>query len=360
MPPATAAAAVVGNPPFYAPQVATSDSGETVVVWQAAVGIQAAIGTPGAPFGAPVTVAPANQGGSSPAVVMDAAGDVVIVWEASNYYDCAKDVCRRDSLGVFASLRPAGGSVGAAVRLFAGQRGILAQPQIAMNRAGDWVVTMTVGAQTVVGAATRATRPVSFAALPLPILHDGTLAIDEAGNTTFGGTDAEKHPATIVRRADGSFGELTVLDDATVFGRIAIGVGPQGHAVAVWPGGGFLRSAARLPGGSFGAPVSSGVATLNPPESIGVDGQGRTIIVLHPLPIFPARFELQARRGVVNAPFGAPERLTAADRDISVARPASRWRPAATRCSAGLTPIATAIRSHRSRSPAPPVRSPRR
>ena len=76
-----------------------------------------------------------------------------------------------------------------------------------------------------------------------------------------------------------------MLDDAALFGHIAIGVGPQGHAVAVWPGGGFLRSAARLPGGSFGAPVSSGVAALNPPESIGVDGQGRTIMMLHPIPV---------------------------------------------------------------------------
>ncbi len=314
---APAAAEVVGNPPFYAPQVATADGGDAVVVWQAPAGIQAAIGTPGTPFGAPVTLAPANQGSSSLAVVMDAAGDVVVGWEASNFYNCAKDVCQQDSLGVFATLRPAGGSFGAPVRLSAVQRGVLARPQVAMNRAGDWIVTMSVAGQTVVGAGRRATPPDGFAPLPLPNLHDGALAIDEAGNTTFGGTDAANHPATIVRRADGSFGELTVLDDATLLGRgIAIAVGPQGHALAVWPGGGFLRSAARLPGGSFGAPVSSGVAAGNPPESIGIDGQGRTIMVLQPTPVYPARFELHVRRGTVGAPFGEPERLTAVDRDI--------------------------------------------
>ena len=315
---APAAAEVVGNPPFYAPQVATADGGETVVVWQAAAGeLQAAIGTPGTPFGAPVTIAPANQGSSSLAVVMDAAGDVAVVWEATHFYNCAKDVCQQDSLGVFAALRPAGGSFGPAVRLSAVQPGVQARPQVAMNRAGNWIVTMSVAGQTVVGAGRRATPPDGFAALPLPSLHDGALAIDEAGNTTFGGTDAAKRPATLVRRADGSFGELTVLDDASLLGRgIAIAVGPQGHAVAVWPGGGFLRSAARLPGGSFGAPVSSGVAAGNPPDSIGVDGQGRTIMVVQPGPVFPARFELQVRRGTVGAPFGVPERLTAADRDI--------------------------------------------
>lgn len=192
---------------------------------------------------------------------MDAAGDVVVVWEASNSYNCAKDVCQQDSLGVFAALRPAGGSFGAPVRLSAVQRGVLARPQVAMNRAGDWVVAMNAGAQTVVGAGRRATPPASFGALPLPTLHDGGLAIDEAGDATFGGTDAQMHPATIVRRADGSFGEHAVLDDASLLARgIALGVGPQGHAVAVWPGGGFLRSSKRLPGGGFGAPVSSGVA----------------------------------------------------------------------------------------------------
>jgi len=262
-------------------------------------------------------LAPANQAIDSVAVVMDTAGDAVVVWEPVLSYNCAKADCAQDSLGVFAALRPAGGSFGPAVRLSAKQPGVQARPQVAMNRAGDWIVAMSVAGQTVVGAGRRATPPDGFAALPLPSLHDGALAIDEAGNTTFGGTDAANHPATIVRRADGSFGELTVLDDASLLGRgIAIAVGPQGHALAVWPGGGFLRSAARLPGGSFGAPVSSGVAAGNPPESIGVDGQGRTIMVLQPTPVFPARFELHVRRGSVGAPFGEPERLTAADRDI--------------------------------------------
>jgi len=39
-------------------------------------------------------------------------------------------------------------------------------------------------------------------------------------------------------------------------------------------------------------------------------------MTLQPTPVFPGRFELHVRRGSVNAPFGAPERLTAADRDV--------------------------------------------
>ena len=38
-------------------------------------------------------------------------------------------------------------------------------------------------------------------------------------------------------------------------------------------------------------------------------------MVLAPSPVFPARFQLQARRGTVGAPFGDPVTLTAPDRD---------------------------------------------
>ena len=121
-----------------------------------------------------------------------------------------------------------------------------------------------------------------------------------------------------MRRADGSYADYTVLDDAAIVGSdLRVGVGPAGHAVAVWPGGGFLRWATREPGGTFGPPVTSGVASDRnyPPERIGVDAQGRTIMVAAPNPVFPARFQLQARRGTVSAPFGEPVTLTAPDRD---------------------------------------------
>ena len=184
-----------------------------------------------------------------------------------------------------------------------------------MNRAGDWVVLMTVGGINVVAAGRGATAPSTFAALAAPGFETGAYVtvtaagIDEAGNTTFAGGDAARHPATIVRRADGSYADYTVLDDAEIIGsELRVGVGPAGHAVAVWPGGGFLRWAAREPGGTFGPPVTSGVASDRnyPPERIGVDAQGRTIMVAQPNPVFPAPFQLQVRRGTVSAPFGDP------------------------------------------------------
>ena len=304
----TPAAAVAGKPPFSGPRIAAADSGETVVVWNAPQGVQAAIGTPGGGYGAPVTITP---NGTDPAVVMDAAGNAVFVWEEGRSDDdCYKGSCGYYSLGVFAAIRPAGGEFGAPVRLTG--RGPLARPRVVMNRAGDWVVTLSLGSTLVVGAGTGTIPPSSFAVLPAPGFQDGygDVAIDEAGNTTFGLRDQANRPAVVTRARDGSFGPITVLDATPMEAyELAIGVGAQGHAVAVWRGaGGVLRSAARPPGGSFGAPVSLGVAGVGP-ESIGVDGQGRTTMALYPGTSLLTRLPLQVRRGTVAAPFGDPQDL---------------------------------------------------
>ncbi len=319
--PATAAELVR---PFAGVQVAAADSGETVVVWASKAGALAAFGTPGGTFTAPAAIAPGSGVPHTALLAMDGAGNVVIVWETINQYNCDKYGCIENSLGVFAVTRPAGGTFGAAVRLAPSQPGRSATPQLVMNRAGDWVVLMTVAGAKVVAAGRGATAPSSFSALAAPGFETGSFVtvtaagIDEAGNTTFASRDAAGHPATIVRRADGSYADPTVLDDAAILNTdLRVGVGPAGHAVAVWPGGGFLRWATREPGGTFGPPVTSGVASANnyPPKRIGVDAQGRTIMVSAPNPTFPARFQLVARRGTVSAPFGEPVVLTAPDRD---------------------------------------------
>ena len=304
----TPAAAVAGQPPFSGPRIAAADSGETVVLWNTPQGLQAAIGTPGGGYGAPVTITPS---GADPTVVMDAAGNAVTVWEEGRSDDaCYKGSCGYYSLGVFAAIRPAGGEFGAPVRLTG--RGPLARPRVVMNRAGDWVVTLSLGSALGVGAGSGATPPSSFAVLPAPGYQDGygDVAIDEAGTTTFGLRDQANRPAVVTRTRDGSFGPITVLDEAPIDGYdLKIGVGAQGHAVAVWPRAGVLRSAAGPPGGSFGAPVSSQVASVRVPESISVDGQGRTTMALSPATSVLPRLPLQVRRGTVAAPFGEPELL---------------------------------------------------
>lgn len=322
---ASPAAAAELARPFGGVQVAASDSGETVVVWNSKTGTHAAFGTPGAAFSAPATIAPANTTAFGPALAMDGAGNAVVVWEVINGRDCYKGSCIEDSVGVFALIRPAGGAFGPIVRLAPAQSGARANPQLVMNRAGDWVVLMTVGGVKVVGAGRGATPPAGFGALAAPGFQASApvaaSGIDEAGNATFAGRDAAEHPATIVRKADGTFADYTVLDDAAIpTDGLKVGVGPQGHAVAVWPGGGFLRWATRQPGEAFGPPTTSAVASGLPPGELGVDAVGRTYMVRQPLPVFPARFELEVRRGTVSAPFGAPATLTAPDRDNGGAR----------------------------------------
>lgn len=319
---APAGAIVDGLPAYGAARVASADDGEIAVVWSALTAgqpvIQAAIGTPGTAFGAPVAIAPPATSTNLPEVAMDAAGDVVIVWEAVHYGNCSKGVCQnQDSLGTFASVRPAGGTFRAPLRLSPARPGQFASPLLAMNRRGDWVVVMREGSDATVVAATGASAPSAPATIPAPGFTVTGVALDGAGAATLSGPDGAQHPAAIVRDAGGSFGPLTELDDASIAASgVAVGVGPRGDAVAVWPGGGFLRSATRLPGAGFAAPVVSGVAGTTAPESIGVDGQGRTIMVLRPAPVYPGRFLLQAIHGTVSAPFGDPVTLTAADRDV--------------------------------------------
>jgi hypothetical protein len=202
-----------------------------------------------------------------------------------------------------------------------------------MNRAGDWVVLMTIGSARIVGAGKGATPPSSFSELAAPGLAVtrfspiNAAGIDEAGNTTFSGRDAADHPVTIVRRPDGTLTDYTLLDEAAapLSDGLKVGVGPQGHAVAVWAGGGLLRWATRLPGGTFGPPTTSGVASdlasgvaserNYGPEWIGVDDQGRTIMVSTLSRVWPAPVELQTRRGTVSAPFGDPVTVTAPGSD---------------------------------------------
>jgi hypothetical protein len=318
--------------PYQGAAVATADNGEVAVVWNefAPGGVRsmkAAIGTPGATFGAPVTIAPEWDGID---VAMDGAGNAVAVWEPTRSYDCAKANCMSDSLGVFASLRPAGGSFGAPMRLAAEQHGAGASPLLAMSRSGDWVVVMRVGGRTTVVAGKGATPLSGSTDTGVIGLGVQGVALDEAGNATFATTSLAGRPAVFTRSADGSIGPLTVLDDADVSaGGFKIAVGAQGHALAVWPAGGFLRWASRPPGGSFGAPASSQLASSVAPQAIGVDAQGRSLVVLKrfipgppfgPIAVGPPLGVVYAARGTVQAPFGAVDTISDPSGDAGVTR----------------------------------------
>jgi len=311
----SARAASLTTNPFGSVQVATADSGETAVVWRTAGGaIRTAIGTPGTPFSAPVTIADDQPLTSGPAVAMDAAGDVVIVWEAYALSDCGKyGDCAHTSLGAFAAIRPAGAPFGAPVRLARAQPRTVADPRLAMNRAGDWVVTMNVGASTVVGAGRGATPPGGFTTLPMPSAPHA-FALDGSGAATFAGVDASGRPVTVVRDPGGAFVAPQILDGPTTAQLgVRLGVGPRGDALAIWPAGHEMHWAARPEGGSFGAtgalgptPISSVAAV-----AVGVDGQGRTMTILPPYAPFAASVPLVVLRGTTAAPFADAETLTA-------------------------------------------------
>ena len=281
------------------------------------VTIQASVGTPGGEFDAPQTISPPSPHTGRPHVGMDGAGNAVVVWEdVMCVIEGYKGNCDgHASLGVFASVRPAGGAFRAPLRLSAAQNGE-ARPLVTMNRSGDWIVVMRQGAETVLATATGSASPVAWTVLGRPGVRVHAVALDGSGNATLAAASADQHPATIVRSADGRIGDLTVLDDAQIHvGGLTLGVGRQGHAVAMWAAAGYLRSARRHPGGGFGPAVSSGVPADHAPGAIGVDEQGRTRTLLSPTPTFPAPFVLQVAHGTVDAPFGELVTLSDPRRD---------------------------------------------
>ena len=299
--------------PFQSVELATADNGETALVWRTRTGgMHAAIGTPGSPFTAPITLADGGSATTGPSLGMDAAGNVVVAWETYVLGGCDKyGSCRPSSLGVFVALRPAGGAFGAPVRLAQAQPGMSAVPRLAMNRAGDWVLAMNVGTTTVVGAGRGATPPSALIALPMATLHQ--FALDETGAATFAGVDGAQRPATVVRKPDGSFAAPQLLDGPSTAGLgVRLGVGPRGDALAVWPAGSELHWASRPPGGSFGA------AGALPPRSpspvavvaVGVDATGRTTTVLPASGPIAATSPLVLLRGTTAAPFAEAVTLT--------------------------------------------------
>ena len=318
---APAGAATPTVAPIHSVQVATADSGETVVVWRTVQGAaRAAIGTPGTAFSAPVTIADTQPPISEAAVAMDGVGDVVIVWEPYALSDCGKyGDCRQSSLGVFAAIRPAGESFSAPVRLAQAQPGTIAGPRLAMNRAGDWVVTMNVGGKTVVGGGRRATPPSVFDALPMPSAPHA-FAIDDAGATTFAGVDSSQRPATVVRNPDGSFAAAQILDEQSTTGlAVRVAVGPRGDALAIWPAGRELRWASRPPGGSFGPAASLGTVLASPVAvaAVGIDGQGRTMTILPSGGPLAGIDPLVVLRGTTTAPFSEAATLTEPERSLT-------------------------------------------
>ena len=264
-----------------------------------------------------MTIAGPDPGINGPAVRMDAAGNVIAVWESVRTTGCTKYDCSSyESLGVFMRSRPAGGRFGAPVRLAAPRTagGSLdyANPQVAMNRNGDWLVVMHQGRETAILAGHGA-GPIG---LPTTRVRTGlptqSVALDEAGNATFGGTDADGRPVALVRNADGSFGELSVLDTVRA-GSVSVSVGPQGQAVASWSTGERVRYATRPAGGQFGAPADVPPyppATLPSvaPRAVTVDGADRiTMLFIDPPTLeVPPRLSLRIARGTIAGGIGVP------------------------------------------------------
>jgi hypothetical protein len=116
----------------YDPEVAYSPTGEAAVVWRrddgTAYRVQATARTVGGTWGTPIDLSAAGQNAYRPQVVLDPAGEAVVVWER---YDGIDWIAQGDA-------RPAGGTWGAPVDLSATGADVY-RPQIAADTSGDAV-----------------------------------------------------------------------------------------------------------------------------------------------------------------------------------------------------------------------------
>jgi hypothetical protein len=325
-----AAAAVrrVGPLPFADAQVAVADNGEAAVTWQTGpfVALQASLGTPGGAFTAPVTLAPLGSSPLFSSVAMDAAGDALIVWEQTSPDAHGGE---SSSLGIFAAARGAGGALGKPVRIAGPQHEILGQPLLAMNRRGDELVTWRQGSRTLIATGHGGSVPTAIADLGVPrfdptpgaqFFDVETAALDEAGNATFAGTDAVGHPVVLERSAAGSAGPPTALDTIDVrnsYRGIAVGVGPQGQAVAIWRGQDGVAHAATRPaaGAPFGVPATVAFGGPLFALSAGIDGQGRAVVA--GVANIARHSVLQVARAATGTAFDTPVSLSDPSRDAS-------------------------------------------
>ncbi|HMI98544.1 MAG TPA: PASTA domain-containing protein [Gaiellaceae bacterium] len=244
------------------PQVALDPAGDAVVVWVRSDGsnsrVQAATRAAGGPWGPPQDLFAVGQFGGGPQVALDAGGNAVVVWVRSD----------GSSPSVQATVRPAGGTWATPQDLSAAGLHAYA-PDLGVNAAGDAVVVWESsdsqnGSRAVVQGAVRPAGGMWSPPEDISVgdSSDPQVALDSAGNAIAAWEDFPGGGSPVeaaVRPAGGAWGDPEVVsaqDDLAIRPRIALD--SAGNAVALWTrlelSGWSVRAAARLSGGSWGAP----------------------------------------------------------------------------------------------------------
>jgi hypothetical protein len=325
------------------PQVAVDPAGDAVVAWQRSNGahtvVQASVRPAGGSFGPAATLSDATQDASQVHVAIDPAGNATVVWStdtgsgtvvqaaavrpASGSFGLASSLSDTSlnlnpqlavdgagnvtvvwnhldpsgSMAVETATRSAGGGFGPATPFLPFDAKYNFYPQIAINAAGDRVMTAqasdggTAGdfveawVRPAVGgfvnSATRLSDPSADAGAP-------GVAIDQAGNATVvwrntAGSTVTTDVATRSAGASTAFSQPAPLGGAVATAEPEIAIDPAGDATVVWTGVGphtVADAATRPAGGGFGpATVLSDTSHDASVPQIGVDPAGDAIAV---------------------------------------------------------------------------------
>jgi hypothetical protein len=216
------------------PAVAVAPDGSSVVAWERAGAIEAAVRTATGPFGAPITLSTPDAGARLPAVAVDSGGDAVVAWLQD---------------AVMVAERTASGPFGAP-RAISATGGMPDVPNL-----GAPVLAMSTGGRAI--AAWRRQ-------------DGGHLRVEAA-----------VRPAGLDWRAPAALSPAATRNA----GRPALGIGARGHAVVAWsqPVGTSLSAIRARPltraGTRFGALESvSAKSGRGTAPSVGLDSRGRSVL----------------------------------------------------------------------------------
>jgi hypothetical protein len=288
------------------PAQALAPGGHAAIVWQT-VGPARVAGTArraGEPLAPAVPIAAADPESFQPQVAIDAAGNVVVAYEAG------AAAGRR----VYVSFRPTGGSFSAPVPVSAAG-GVPFGTALAMNAAGEAVVAWieTDGEDTVEAAI----RPVggSFGAVQTIAVTGSRpqVGIDDSGQALVAHLDQSTPPrVAVARRAAGAtaFGPSTPVSPAGEESlNPTLAMNGAGHAIVGWThnnaGTQSMRVAIARPGSDFVPQVPLGTASTTSGPVLALDGAGNALAGWA-ADVGPDQLVVTARIPVDGAP-GAPE-----------------------------------------------------
>ncbi len=255
------------------PQVAVDSDGNAVAVWVGTEGIRSARRRAGSAWSTPVTISARWRTASDPQVAIDSKGNALVVWTRHGRIESAS---RR------------------AARAWSAPVDIAAAgpfpPRVAIDSKGDAVVVWTLED----GGVQSASRPAGGAwSAPVTLsatasrLANPQVAVDSKGDAVVVWTLEDGGVQSASRPAGGAWSApVTLSATAQRLTNPQVAVDPKGDAVAVWslfdsPNGFTVKSAQRLAGGAWSAPVSLPAAGdfSDPHARLSIDSQGDAVAV---------------------------------------------------------------------------------